>query len=86
MQISFKVLLIPGLNEKTLSGTVDTDERTNLLWLLEYIDSRYGVNLLLHDKDFIALLDGKSIDLGENRYKNISSCSDLFVFPMISGG
>ena len=85
MKISFKVLIIPGVNNHTISGAVETNEGCTLSWLLDHINKYYLVDL--HQAaSCIALLDGKPLDLMRDKGIIIENNSEFFVAPMISGG
>ena len=85
MKISFKVLIIPGINNHTISGAVETIEGATLSWLLNHISKYYLVDLQ-EASSCIALLDGRPLDLKRDKDISIENNSELLVAPMISGG
>jgi Mg/Co/Ni transporter MgtE len=84
MKLLIKILVIYGINDKTISEFVDTNQDSTMQWLLDYIRNKFSINLL-ETTAYIALLDGKSVNLKDIDL-NIAKSSELLVIPMISGG
>jgi hypothetical protein len=84
MKLLIKILVIYGVNDRTISEFVDTNQDSTIKWLLDYIYNKFSINLL-ETTAYIALLDGKSVNLKDIDL-NIAKSSELLVIPMISGG
>jgi hypothetical protein len=85
MKLLIKILVIYGINDRTISEFVDTNQDSTIKWLLDYIYNKFSINLL-ETTAYIALLDGKSVNLYKDMDLNIAKSSELLVIPMISGG
>jgi hypothetical protein len=85
MKLLIKILVIYGVNDRTISEFVDTNQDSTIKWLLDYIYNKFSINLL-ETTAYIALLDGKSVNLYKDMDLNIAKSSELLVIPMISGG
>lgn len=85
MVVSYKVFLIPGINEKTVSDKVVCDEGITLSRLMDHILQKHGIDLRRHS-EYMPLLDGAVISLKDNERNKLEKDSELVVLPMISGG
>lgn len=85
MTIEVIILVIPGINYKTISQYITVPRGNTLLDLLKTIDEIYGISLI-ENNNVILLMDGKSIDVDKDLNRDISGNSKLMVMPMISGG
>ena len=83
--IKYKIYPMPGICEKTITGSVGEGETQTLGELLNAITKQDEVNLLT-DAPFLALLNGKILDLSENTDISIADGSELVIMPAIMGG
>ena len=83
--MNIKILIIPGINTRTINDKIEIEPDTTIAWLLDYINKKCGIDLQL-EGNFIALLDGKSVDIILNKTRIIGDTKEFMVIPMISGG
>ena len=83
--ISYKIYPLPGMCEKTLTGSLEAKDLRTLGDLLSIITDRDGVDFAA-DTPFLALLDGKTLDLSKNRERIVEDGSELLILPAIMGG
>jgi hypothetical protein len=83
--ITYKIYPLPGINDKTLTGSFEAGCFRTLGELIGAIEGRDGVDLTA-DVPFMALLDGKPVDLLEAGEKVLTDDSKLFILPHIMGG
>jgi sulfur carrier protein ThiS len=93
--ITYKIYPLPGICDKTLKGSVEANEgrpisietggvRT-LGDLLSAISDRDGVDFTA-DVPFLALLDGKPLNLSEESDRVLEDGAELLILPAIMGG
>jgi len=83
--ITYKIYPLPGMSDKSLSGSFDSSGIQTLGSLIEAISKKDGVDFSA-DVPFLALLDGKTLDLSESRDKAVTDGSELLILPAIMGG
>ena len=85
MKIAIKILVLPGINKKTIEGDVDLEEGSTMQELFKAIKSDYGVDLQ-NAKNCMAILDGEVVNIERPWEISIEKRKQLWVMPMISGG
>lgn len=85
MNLSYKILVISGINEKTFTGSIETDKDSTLSWLLNCISEKHNINLLQTDI-YMAILDGAVINIPQKMDMNISAVKEFLAIPLIAGG
>ena len=83
--ITYKIYPLPGICDKSLTGSFGTNEVRTLGSLLDAISAKDGVDFSV-DVPFLAVLDGKVLDLSENRDRTVEDGSELLILPTIMGG
>lgn len=84
MNISVKILMIPGITEKTINDNITIEGKPTLMSLLKLIKNKYGMDLTANN-NLIVLLDGTMVNLSCTDM-SIESSKEFMVIPMISGG
>jgi len=85
MKIAIKILVLPGINNKTLERDIDLDEGSTMQELFRVIKSDYGVDLQ-DVKNCMAILDGEVVSIERPWEIWLEKRKQLWVMPMISGG
>ena len=83
--ITYKIYPLPGISDKSLTGSFGTDKVQTLGGLLGAISEKDGVDFSA-DVPFLAVLDGKVLDISENRDRAVEDGSELLILPTIMGG
>jgi len=80
-----KILVIAGVNDRTVDEQVDIESGCTLLDLLKIIKEKYSINLFDHTQ-YIIMLDGSVINMNDHLDKKIGENKEFTVIPSISGG
>ena len=83
--ITYKIYPLPGISDKSLTGSFEADDVRTLGDLVNAISDKDGVDFSA-DVPFLAVLDGKALDLTENGDRLIEDGSQLLILPTIMGG
>jgi len=86
--ITYKIYPLPGMCDRTLTGSLEAGGGSTLGDLLNAISGRDSVDFftVTADAPFLALLDGKPLNLSEGRDRVIEDGSELLILPAIMGG
>lgn len=85
MKIAVKILVLPGINNKTIEGVVETEDGATLQGLFNAIEENYGIQLQ-GAKNCLTILDGEAISIDQPWEISLEKKERLWVLPMISGG
>lgn len=85
MKIAVKILVLPGINNKTIEKDFDMDEGWTLKELFNAIKEDCGINLL-EAKNCLIILDGEAVSIECPSNISLMKRERLWVLPMISGG
>jgi len=85
MKIAVKILVLPGINNKTIEGDIEIEEGATLQELLMAIKENYGIDLQ-EVKNCLTILDGKAVTIERPWEIRLEKRKQLWVMPMISGG
>lgn len=85
MTVSVKIFTILGLTDRTINDKVEIQPDSTLSWLIDYLNSKYGFDIL-QSKYGMVMLDGESIDLKQNLWRSLEGIKEFWIMPHISGG
>ena len=83
--VTYKIYPLPGLSDKSLTGSFDVSDASTLGSLLDAISEKDGMDFSA-DVQFLALFDGKPLDISESRDKAVTDGSQLLIVPTLMGG
>ncbi len=85
MKIAVKILVLPGINKKTIEKDIDSGEGQTLQDLFKTIKEYCEIDL--HEaKNCLFILDGEAVSTERPWEISIEKSKQLWVMPMISGG
>jgi hypothetical protein len=85
MKIAVKILVLPGINNKTIEKDFDIDEGWTLKELFNAIKEDCDINLL-EAKNCLTILDGEAVSSEKPCEVSLEKSKQLWILPMISGG
>jgi len=85
MKIAVKIMVLPGINEKTTEGDIEIEEGATLQELFMAIKEYYGIELQ-GIKNCLTILDGEVVNIERPWEIRLEKRKQLWVMPMISGG
>jgi hypothetical protein len=85
MELVIKILIIPGVNTRTINDKVCIESGSTLSFILRLINDRYNIDFT-EINNCIMLLDGRRVDCCSDSDLSIENCKEFMVIPMISGG
>ena len=83
--LAYKIYPLPGICDRTLTGSVEASEASTMGQLLDAISGLEGVDFAA-GTPFLALLDGKALDIFESSDRIVEDGSELVILPAIMGG
>lgn len=85
MALAVKIFTILGLTDRTINDKVDIQPDSTLSWLIDYLNSKYGFDIL-QSKYGMAMLDGEAIDIKQSLERRLEGIKEFWILPHISGG
>jgi len=85
MKIAVKILVLPGINNKTIEKDFDIDEGWTLKELFCVIKEDCEIDIK-DIKNCLTILDGEAVNIERPWEISLEKRKQIWIMPMISGG